>query len=101
LQTVSRRFPPPWTVQQQPACFVVRDHGGQALSNKAPPHRDAAGLWRFWPSVVEDEGHARFDAALREREVSFLKNMASSRTCPSQSQEKWLNDVAARIRRAA
>ena len=43
----------------------------------------------------------RFDAALREREVSFLKNMASSRTCPSQSQEKWLNDVAARIRRAA
>jgi hypothetical protein len=23
-----RRFPPPWSVEEQPACFVVRDHGG-------------------------------------------------------------------------
>ena len=27
-----RRFPPPWTVEEQPACFVVRDHSGQALA---------------------------------------------------------------------
>jgi len=26
-----RRFPPPWTVETQDACFVVRDHSGQAL----------------------------------------------------------------------
>jgi hypothetical protein len=26
-----RRFPPPWTVEEQPASFVVRDHSGQAL----------------------------------------------------------------------
>jgi len=24
-----RRFPPPWTLEQQAACFVVRDHNGQ------------------------------------------------------------------------
>jgi hypothetical protein len=27
-----RRFPPPWTVEQQEACFAVRDHNGQALA---------------------------------------------------------------------
>jgi hypothetical protein len=26
-----RRFPPPWTVDEQQACFVVRDHNGQQL----------------------------------------------------------------------
>jgi len=28
----ARRFPPPWTVEEQEACFVVRDSNGQALS---------------------------------------------------------------------
>jgi len=28
----ARRFPPPWTVEEQEACFVVRDHSGQALA---------------------------------------------------------------------
>jgi len=27
-----RRFPPPWSVEQQDARFVVRDHNGQALA---------------------------------------------------------------------
>jgi len=27
----ARRFPPPWTVEEQEACFVVRDANGQAL----------------------------------------------------------------------
>ena len=27
-----RRFPPPWTVEEQEACFVVRDHNGQQLA---------------------------------------------------------------------
>jgi hypothetical protein len=26
-----RRFPPPWSVEKQAACYVVRDHG-QALA---------------------------------------------------------------------
>jgi hypothetical protein len=29
----ARRFPPtPWTVEEQPACFGVRDRSGQALA---------------------------------------------------------------------
>jgi hypothetical protein len=26
-----RHFPPPWSVEEQEACFVVRDHNGQQL----------------------------------------------------------------------
>ena len=25
----SRRFPPPWSAEEQAACYVVRDHDGQ------------------------------------------------------------------------
>jgi len=28
----SRRFPPPWTVEDKDAYFIVRDHNGQALA---------------------------------------------------------------------
>jgi hypothetical protein len=27
-----RRFPPPWSVEGQPACFVVRDANGEVLA---------------------------------------------------------------------
>jgi hypothetical protein len=27
-----RRFPPPWSVEETDACFIVRDQGGQALA---------------------------------------------------------------------
>jgi hypothetical protein len=27
-----RRFPPPWYVEEQSACFIVRDHNEQALA---------------------------------------------------------------------
>jgi hypothetical protein len=27
-----RRFPPPWSIDELEACFVVRDHSGQALA---------------------------------------------------------------------
>jgi hypothetical protein len=27
---IKRRFPPPWSVEEQAACFVVRDANGQA-----------------------------------------------------------------------
>jgi hypothetical protein len=42
------RFPPPWTVEEQDACFVVRDHNGQALAyiyfEDEPGRRSAAKL---------------------------------------------------------
>ena len=27
-----RRFPPPWSVEETAACFIVRDANGQALA---------------------------------------------------------------------
>jgi hypothetical protein len=43
-----RRFPPPWSVEEQSACFVVRDHNGQALAyvyfEDEPGRRSAAKL---------------------------------------------------------
>jgi hypothetical protein len=27
-----RRFPPPWFAEETEACFIVRDHNGQALA---------------------------------------------------------------------
>jgi len=27
-----RRFPPPWSVEELDACFVVRDNGGQGAN---------------------------------------------------------------------
>jgi hypothetical protein len=43
-----RRFPPPWSVEEQDACFVVRDHNGQQLAyvyfEDEPGRRSAAKL---------------------------------------------------------
>ena len=44
-----RRFPPPWTVEEyNDACFVVRDHNGQAFAyvyfENEPGRRSAAKL---------------------------------------------------------
>jgi hypothetical protein len=44
----ARRFPPPWSVEEQAACFVVRDANGQALGyfyfEEEPGRRSAAKL---------------------------------------------------------
>jgi hypothetical protein len=44
----ARRFPPPWSVEEQAACFVVRDRGGQAIAyvyfEDEPGRRSAAKL---------------------------------------------------------
>ena len=43
-----RRFPPPWTVEERPACFIVKDANGQALAyvyyEEEPGRRSAANL---------------------------------------------------------
>jgi len=42
------RFPPPWSVEELEACFVVRDHDGQQLAyvyfEDEPGRRSAAKL---------------------------------------------------------
>ncbi len=45
----SRRFPPPWSIEEyNEACFIVRDHDGQALGyfyfEEAPGRRSSANL---------------------------------------------------------
>jgi len=44
----SRRFPPPWSVEELDACFIVKDHNGQALAyvyfEDEPGRRSAAKL---------------------------------------------------------
>jgi len=44
----SRRFTPPWSVEEQEACFVVRDRDGQQLAyvyfENEPGRRSAAKL---------------------------------------------------------
>jgi hypothetical protein len=46
---VPRRFPPPWSVEELDACFIVRDHNGQALAyvyfEDEPGRRSAAKLF--------------------------------------------------------
>jgi hypothetical protein len=32
VPSLSRRFSPPWSVEELDACYVVRDHDGQALA---------------------------------------------------------------------
>jgi hypothetical protein len=44
----TRRFLPPWSVEETSACFIVRDHGGQQLAyvyfEEEPGRRLAAKL---------------------------------------------------------
>ena len=44
----SRHFPPPWNVDDNGSCFIVRDHNGQALAytyyEVDPGRRTAANL---------------------------------------------------------
>jgi hypothetical protein len=44
----TRRFPPPWTFEDNGACFIVRDANGQALAHvyyeNEPGRRAAANL---------------------------------------------------------
>ena len=51
-----RRFPPPWTADETDACFIVKDHNGQALAyvyfEDEPGRRTAASL------LTRDKGAA-------------------------------------------
>jgi hypothetical protein len=70
----ARPFPPPWSVEEQAACFVVRGHSGQRLAyvyfEDEPGRRSAAKLLtrdearrmpptsRSWPDLMRS-GAAR------------------------------------------
>ena len=59
-----RRFPPPWSVEEyNDACFIVRDHSGQALAyvyfEDEPGRRAAANLLTRDEARWRDQGKVR------------------------------------------
>jgi hypothetical protein len=51
--TQPRRFPPPWSAEVQPNCFIVRDADGQQIAYvyyESEPGRSAA-----WPLLTKGE----------------------------------------------
>jgi hypothetical protein len=46
-----RRFPPPWSIEERPACFIVKDASGQALAyvyyEEEPGRRSTAKLMSY------------------------------------------------------
>ncbi len=66
----ARRFPPPWSIEETPACYIVRDRDGQALAyvyyEDEPGRRTTAKL------LTKDE--ARRIAANVARLPSLLSN---------------------------
>jgi hypothetical protein len=57
----SHRFPPPWSIEQVPAYFFIRNHTGQKLGyfyyNEEPGRRSAA-RWRITANFVAYVGDA-------------------------------------------
>jgi hypothetical protein len=62
----ARRFPPPWSVEEQPTCFVARDHNGQALT--AVYFEDEPGRRSVAKLLSKDEAR-KIGANYAEREL--------------------------------
>jgi hypothetical protein len=66
----ARRFPPPWSIEELDACYVVRDHDGQQLAyvyfEEEPGRRSAAKSKVIRPvSMSAFGGKADIGATLR------------------------------------
>ena len=78
-----RRFPPPWSIEDQGACFVVKDSSGQKLAavyyEEKPGRRSSAKL------LTRDEAQriaanvAKLPEPLRSRRVRILGPVSSKR----------------------
>jgi hypothetical protein len=68
--TMPRRFPPPWSIEEGAACFIVRDHDKQALAYV----------------YYENESGRRSSAKLLTRDEAFLiaVNIAKLPSVPRQ-----------------
>ena len=47
-----RRFPPPWSVEETDACFIIRDHNGQALAHVYFEEEPGRGAAAFSPKTT-------------------------------------------------
>jgi hypothetical protein len=77
-----RRFPPPWSVEELEACFVVRDHNGQQLAyvyfEDEPGRKMAAKL------LTRDEAQRSKKQQTTRQEVEQSLLGLDSRNGPSQ-----------------
>jgi len=74
----SRRFPPPWTIEDNGACFIVRDHNGQTLTyvvrraafRAAPTICSATGSRLAAPRPMAYLGHRNIQTTTRYTELA-------------------------------
>jgi hypothetical protein len=66
----AHRFPQPWSVEEQSACYVVRDHSGQALAHvyieDEPERRSAAKLLSKDEARPDRVEHCKIAGAIAE-----------------------------------
>jgi hypothetical protein len=67
IKMTEHRFPPPWTVEETPTCFIVRDANGQAL-NYISEEMSLGGDYDPLTMLTKDD--ARWIASKKYRAVS-------------------------------
>ena len=81
----ARRFPPPWSVEELDACFVVRDHGGKS---SLIPFPVLAQMTRRWLEIVAASGALIFSVGLI---AGLLRSNAELHHSNLGSRPDWTN----------
>jgi hypothetical protein len=81
MVAIPRRFPPPWSVEETEACFIVKDSGGQKLAyvyyEEEPGRRSAAKL--LTKGEAADCGQLRQAAGPAPQAAVFTLNGSTQR----------------------
>ncbi len=87
--TASRRFPPPWSIEERQACFIVKDGNGQALVyvyfEEEPGRRSAENL------MSHDEAGAL--AVNGRRSPSVQDNIIQMKSVKNHKNHHYFNNL--------